>query len=599
MAKQAFLVRDGLRSGSTLVINSAGSWVGNTITEPFGGTNQTTYTEGDILFASGANTLAKLGIADPGDVLTLAGGVPTWAAPTVGIVTSIGEGTLTDISGTAAVPIVDVDLSEAAEAVYAPGTDYLLFLDGGVTGTAAKESGTDFGAALAGVGLVSASGVLAFDAAELGVATMVTGDWIVFDNAGVSNNALISAIPLSLFNDDLGHVENADQDIWLTIAADSGGPVSANTTTDTLTLAGGTNIISTISGDTVTFDWTGSLNDLSDVTVGSPTIGSILFNDGTTWVELDRGTSGQILTMGSPLLPRWSSGSGQPDQNLWLNMNADSGGPVAADTTTDTFVIAGGTGITTAISGDTLTITLAVDELGVATMVTGDWIVFDNAGVSNKALISAIPLSLFNDDLGHVENADQDIWLTIAADSGGPVSANTTTDTLTLTGGDGIATTISGDAVTFDVDATVARMSAGSPVLTNVGTIRVDAVDLGVIGTFATSTLTTTATTEVAVASFAIAIYRSAEYTVQAVQGDNFHTTKLLAIHDDTNADSTEFGTITFPSFFGSPAAGSPATSGEQATYRVDVSGGNLRLLATPTTTSSTVFKVTAQLTTI
>ncbi|KKM64812.1 hypothetical protein LCGC14_1497530, partial [marine sediment metagenome] len=64
-----------------------------------------------------------------------------------------------------------------------------------------------------------------------------------------------------------------------------------------------------------------------------------------------------------------------------------------------------------------------------------------------------------------------------------------------------------------------------------------------------------------------------------------------------TTADSSEFGTITMPSFFGSPAVGSPANSGVQATYAVDISGGNLRLLATPKTTSSTVFKVTAQLT--
>lgn len=38
-------------------------------------------TEGDIIYASGASTPARLGIGDNDDVLTLAGGVPTWAAP--------------------------------------------------------------------------------------------------------------------------------------------------------------------------------------------------------------------------------------------------------------------------------------------------------------------------------------------------------------------------------------------------------------------------------------------------------------------------------------------------------------------------------------
>lgn len=46
-----------------------------------GGTGQTTYATGDTLYASGANTLAKRTIGSSGDVLTVTGGVPVWAAP--------------------------------------------------------------------------------------------------------------------------------------------------------------------------------------------------------------------------------------------------------------------------------------------------------------------------------------------------------------------------------------------------------------------------------------------------------------------------------------------------------------------------------------
>lgn len=49
-----------------------------------GGTAQTTYATGDLLFASAANTLSKRTIGATGDVLTVSGGVPTWAAPSVG-----------------------------------------------------------------------------------------------------------------------------------------------------------------------------------------------------------------------------------------------------------------------------------------------------------------------------------------------------------------------------------------------------------------------------------------------------------------------------------------------------------------------------------
>jgi hypothetical protein len=45
-----------------------------------GGTAQTTYATGDILYASSANTLSKLTIGTSGQVLTVSGGVPSWAA---------------------------------------------------------------------------------------------------------------------------------------------------------------------------------------------------------------------------------------------------------------------------------------------------------------------------------------------------------------------------------------------------------------------------------------------------------------------------------------------------------------------------------------
>ncbi len=45
-----------------------------------GGTGIATYTTGDILYASAANTLSKLAVGTNGHVLTLAAGVPTWAA---------------------------------------------------------------------------------------------------------------------------------------------------------------------------------------------------------------------------------------------------------------------------------------------------------------------------------------------------------------------------------------------------------------------------------------------------------------------------------------------------------------------------------------
>ena len=41
-------------------------------------------TTGDTIYASGASTPARLGIGSSGQVLTVSGGVPTWATPSSG-----------------------------------------------------------------------------------------------------------------------------------------------------------------------------------------------------------------------------------------------------------------------------------------------------------------------------------------------------------------------------------------------------------------------------------------------------------------------------------------------------------------------------------
>jgi hypothetical protein len=57
------------------------------ITEVQGGTNQTTYTIGDLIYASDINTLAKLPIGSSNQILTVSGGIPSWttASPTLSI----------------------------------------------------------------------------------------------------------------------------------------------------------------------------------------------------------------------------------------------------------------------------------------------------------------------------------------------------------------------------------------------------------------------------------------------------------------------------------------------------------------------------------
>jgi hypothetical protein len=62
-----------------------------------GGTSFSTYATGDIIYASASNTLSKLTAGSNTQVLTLAGGVPTWANAAAGGVTSV-SGTANQIT---------------------------------------------------------------------------------------------------------------------------------------------------------------------------------------------------------------------------------------------------------------------------------------------------------------------------------------------------------------------------------------------------------------------------------------------------------------------------------------------------------------------
>jgi len=83
----------GQTSITTLGTIATGTWEGTTIAVDQGGTGLTSYAAGDILYATGATTLAKLVKGADTEVLTLASGLPSWVAPTVGDITAVTAGT--------------------------------------------------------------------------------------------------------------------------------------------------------------------------------------------------------------------------------------------------------------------------------------------------------------------------------------------------------------------------------------------------------------------------------------------------------------------------------------------------------------------------
>jgi hypothetical protein len=75
----------GLTTSGGPITSSGTITLAGTLGATNGGTAQSTYSAGDILYASATNTLSKLSVGTNGFVLTLAGGLPTWAASTGGV----------------------------------------------------------------------------------------------------------------------------------------------------------------------------------------------------------------------------------------------------------------------------------------------------------------------------------------------------------------------------------------------------------------------------------------------------------------------------------------------------------------------------------
>ena len=65
-----------------------------------GGTGLSSFTTGDLVYASASNTLATRSIGSTGQVLTVSGGLPTWSSPSSGALVKISSQTL---NGTTAV----------------------------------------------------------------------------------------------------------------------------------------------------------------------------------------------------------------------------------------------------------------------------------------------------------------------------------------------------------------------------------------------------------------------------------------------------------------------------------------------------------------
>ena len=101
-----------------------------------------------------------------------------------------------------------------------------------------------------------------------------------------------------------------------------------------------------------------------------------------------------------------------------------------------------------------------------------------------------------------------------------------------------------------------------------------------VVEAFNTQTHTTTATSQGSIAEYAHASFDGIKAVITADDSTNRSITEIVITHNGTTASATEYAQIN--------------TSSALATFDVDISGSDIRILATPAAATSTGFTVKA-----
>ena len=169
----------------------------------------------------------------------------------------------------------------------------------------------------------------------------------------------------------------------------------------------------------------------------------------------------------------------------------------------------------------------------------------------------------------------------LTGDVTGDVTGNADTATLATTATYAVNAGLATEA-TYAVNAGLATeatyaITAGVSTNVNGGIATVTSLVLPE-GLISSGVTTTTTTSESSIDSFSTSSYRSAKYLIQITQGSSYNITEVSLVHDGSNSYGTEYGTV--------------RTGISLASFNTDINSGNVRLLATPASSSSTTFKL-------
>ena len=370
---------------------------------------------------------------------------------------------------------------------------------------------------------------------------LADADLFIVDDGGAGDNRKIAATGISSYV--FGKVSGD-----VTINSSGTAAISANAVelgTDTTG-----NYVATISGTSGEIEVSGSGSENASVTVGLPDYVTI-----ASGINVTSGivTASQFHTGASGSAIRVSSGTISGPSEIVIDPSAVGDNTGAVRIKGDLYV----DGTQTYINSTT--IELADFNVGVATTV-GTNSLLDGAGIGIGSTGIRKTITWNNTAQALTSNEDWNLASGKVYEIGGTTVLNSNT---------------LGSGVVNSSLTSVGTL--GQLIVTGVTTSNAGIANSTTLYGSATASASTTSAIGIH-SGLSASTYRSVEYTIQASQGSNYHTTKILTVHNGTTSYNTEYATI--------------YNNTSVATFDVDISGGNLRLLATGASASTTNYVV-------
>jgi len=295
----------GLTTSGGPVTTSGTITLAGTLQADNGGTGQSSYTQGDILYYDATATqLEKLAIGTSGQILAVSsGGIIEWIDNDEGDITSVANATnggLDVTNGTGPDVTLAMDINNLAAATIDVAADFIAFSDESAAGDPTKkESVADLVTAMAGTNITASSGTLNVSIPSISgsIVSNLSGD-VSVTAAGVVSVNSVQANAVALGTDTTGdYVQNLTAGSLIDLQNNSGEGATPTIDVDlteaaAATIAAGDNIIFLDGGATGT-ESKGSINDVAGLFAG----------DGLTAtgavIAVDYGTSANTAAQGN------------------------------------------------------------------------------------------------------------------------------------------------------------------------------------------------------------------------------------------------------------------------------------------------------------